>query len=477
MLGAIEENVNAFVEALKRYVCDSYGLKVWRGCVRDKLSTDARVFIKNRLETGNIVDTDELEDFAEDFYNFHHSRIKRVEKRAKEKDETRAEGEQAEFSSPAHGSLQNIAAYATLLPPAMWARERILGQREPLTYDEAKAWLERETECGEHLAAATITFELRLPTEESSPVEILESEELKQQAAKAAKYWAQRGIKTYSSEGVMMTGHEHPFDYRDIKTPQDAGRWLENTLANHRILKHERDDPNPLYRQWGFRPEIRERIRYVHLDDGNSVPLRTDKLTDLAESAEALLPVARDFYRAIWLILTGRWIRLGVQSVHKMPNVPYYLRNFGDRGTYCLPPITLEVRERETTPEELASYYAEMKRINNISSKTRVLSYESEVVALAAIEIIELHGIHMGDDGFYKKTLAHFEHRATEYGIDPYTDFSPGSTEDKRADAVRQALRRVERAHQAMHKAREGRLGGGFIPDSLFRRWGNSTTA
>ena len=156
-----------------------------------------------------------------------------------------------------------------------------------------------------------------------------------------------------------------------------------------------------------------------------------------------------------------------------MPDVPYYRRNFEDRGTYCLPPITLEVRERETTPEELASYYAEIKRINNVSSKTRVLSYESEVIALAALEVIELHGVYMGDKGFYKAVLAHFEYRAAEYGIDPYTDFGPGSTEDKRADAVRQALIRVERAHQAMHKAGEGRhVGGGYVPESLFRRWG-----
>lgn len=475
MLGAIEENVNAFVEALKRYVCDSHGLKVWRECVRNELSTEARDFINNRLETGTIVDTDDLEYFAEDFYSSHHPRIKRIEKRIKEKAETRAEGEQAKFSSPAHGSLQNIAAYATLLPPAIRARERILGQREPLTYDEAKAWLEQEAECGEHLGATTITFELRLPTEEIESV-IVESEELKQAKAKAEDYWLQRGIKPTVPRRV--TGYDHPLHYLDIKTPRDAGRWLEHTLANHQFLEYERDGQKSSYRERWFQPRIRNRGRYAHLKDGNSITLDTDKLTDLAESAEALLPVAREFDRAVWLILTGHWIRLGVQGVHEMPDVPYYRRGFGDRGTYCLPPITLEVCERETTPGELASYYAEMKQINSASSKTRVLSYESEVIALAALELIELQGVYAGDKGFSKKVLAHFEQRAVEYGIDPYTDFSPGGTENQRADAVRQALARIERAHQALHEARRGEHeDGGYTPAPLFYRWGKSTTA
>ena len=473
MLSVTEEDVDAFVEALKRYVCNSHGLEVWKECVRDSLTTDARSYIIGKFEAGDIVDTDDLDVFAEIYYDSYRSRIERIEQRL---NKPSTDESSKNFSSPAHGSLQNIAAYATLLPPAIRARERILGQREPFSYDEAVVWLEQEAECGEQLAAATVTFELRLPTEEREAIELVVSEEAK---AKAAEYWAQRGIKSYAQG--QMTGYKYPLDYLDIKTPQDAGKWLEQTLSNHRFLEHERNDRKPYRREWWFQPSISERIRYAHLDDGNSIPLKTEKLTDLAESAEAFLPVARDFYRAVWLILTGKWLRLGVQSIQirGMPDVPYYLKEaFGDRGTYCLPPITLEVRERETTPEELASYYAEMKRIISINSKTRVLSYESEVIALAALEVNELHGMYMGDKGFYKTVLAHFEKRAPEYGIDPYIDFGKGRAENKRADAVRQALIRIERAHKAMHKAREGRhVDGGYVPDSIFRRWGSSTTA
>ena len=89
----------------------------------------------------------------------------------------------------------------------------------------------------------------------------------------------------------MMTGYTQPFDYLDIKTPQDAGRWLEHTLTNHRFLEKERTNQDPFYREWWFRPRISGRKRYVHLKDGNSIELDTNKLIDLIESAEAFLPL------------------------------------------------------------------------------------------------------------------------------------------------------------------------------------------
>ena len=169
MLGAVEANISAFLEEVKQHVRNGYSLEVWRESVRDGLATDARAVITEKLKAGEVVAEADLSYFAEQFYGYHYSRIERAAKRLKARNEDKTG---RNFSSPAHGSLQNIAAYATLLPPAIRARESILGQREPFSYDEAVAWLEREAECGEHLAKATITFELRLPTEEPSPIEL-----------------------------------------------------------------------------------------------------------------------------------------------------------------------------------------------------------------------------------------------------------------------------------------------------------------
>ena len=424
-LGNVQENVDTFVEELKNLVCDEYGEEVWRGSIQNSLARDARDFIKEKLAAEEVVDKSDLRDFAESFYTAHRAGVERVKQRinAKAKDEKKPT-----FASPSHGSLQNVTIYATLLQSVVEKRQNLLGRREPLSYEEATAWLEREAHQGTPVMLTDITFKVR---------------------------------------------HGYGSDYGsclELENPEEAAAWLQGQLESHIPVEHDAHDAH-----YYLMPRINQRFDYVEFPH-NYQALRLDrgKLIELAEAARYLLPWTREINRGVWLILTGYWQRLGVEPVQGMPESPHPwlpirgkragFRSFGAEG-----PITLEVREWETTPEELKAYYADLRQLKRVESKTRALTYVSEVIALAALELIELRNIYAGDRGFYKQTLEHFESRAHLYGIDPYSDFAKGST--KRADAIRRALNRVEQAYQEFRKSRifeDDKKSYTFLP--LFRR-------
>ena len=424
MLGAVEENINDFVDHLKQHICDLYGLEIWREAVKKGMTKEARAIITGKLKSNQVVDKDDFLYYAEEFCVYHQPRIEQLVKRVKAREE---EPEQ-NFSSSAHGSLQNLTAYQTLLPQAIKIRQRLTGQREPLDYEDALGWLKRESQTGMPVMWEDITFRLRVPNSVRS---------------QSDDYTLGTPVGQIDLHVPELTEPQEDVRYPENETPEEFAAWLQRKLE--RQVPSEYDD----LRQNYLHPIVWQQHRYASfLHEPGGIELNRGKLVELAEAAEYFLPLTRNITRGVWLILTGYWQRLGVQSVHEMPVRHYYSDHRVARGIYPQIPCTLEIGEWETSPEELAAYYAKIKQMSDIKSKTRVLTYESEVIALAALELIKLHGVYKGDRGFYRQVLEHFERRAFLYGIDPYTDFAGASTRAQRPDAIRHALIRVEKVHR-----------------------------
>lgn len=406
-----DEQIEAAVSKFKRLVTAQYSEEVWKDTVRERLTTDARVYIRARMQGGDVADDSDLDFFAESFFQAHEGQLQRLSEKAERRaDEDGPEAKQR------HGSLQSILTYTMLLPKAIRLRQKVLGTRLPLSYQEAVTWLRAENDVaeGEPTAWLSFGFTVKVPD-------------------------------TFSSKAPHSRAYIDLVDSR-AATPEACGAFVTKLLKMHTQSEYELSDSDT----GGYMfPDFRMRPKYLRLlREKGEVQLGHGKLVSLADAAEQLQPEAGSLHAACWLILTGFWRlppmrMLGVDYEGEHPP-----RQVASRAAMPQRPLKLEVAEWATSPEALADYFREIRRRHELPSRTRQPTFESEVIALCAIEVSNLRNIYAGDAGYYPHVLGLFEERALEYGVDPFADFAPGSTKTQRLDAIRKVLERVEKLHQ-----------------------------
>lgn len=406
-----DEQVEAFISELKQWVISRYPEEVWKEAVRDQLTTDAREYIRLKIQSGDVAGNSDLDFFAEVFFQTHEGRLKRFSEKAKGR-----AGENPPEAKQQHGSLQSILTYTMLLPKAIRLRQKVLGDRMPLSYQDAVTWLRGEANAaeGEPMAWLSFGFTIKVPG-------------------------------AFSSKAPHNRALIELLDSK-ATTPEACGEFVAKLLQMHIQSEYELSEGSSMggYMYPDYRTELKS---LALLREREFVTLGHAKLVSLADAAERLLPEANSLDAACWLILTGLW---------RLPPMRVLGGNY-ESGPYNPPPshaatpqrpLTLEVAEWATAPEALADYFRDIKQHYELPSRTRQPTFVSEVIALCAIEVSNLHDIYAGDAGYYPHVLGLFEERALEYGIDPFADFASGSTKTQRLDAIRKVLKRIEKLHQ-----------------------------
>ena len=405
-----DEQIEAAVSKFKQLVLARYPEEVWKDAVRERLTTDVRVYIRARVQNGDVADDSDLDFFIESFFQTHEGQLQRLSKKAEKRAEDKSEAKQR------HGSLQSILTYTMLLPKAIRLRQKILGSRIPLSYQEAVTWLRAENDSaeGEPTAWLSFGFTVKIPDKGGS------------KASHIRAY-----IDLVESEAV---------------TPEACGEFVTKLLKMHMQSEYELSDSD---RNRYMFPDFRTTFKHLRLlGEKESVRLGHGQLISLADAAEQLQPEAGSLDAACWLILTGLW-RLPPMRMLGVDHEGYRpLGRIASRAAMPQHPLKLEVAEWATAPEALADYFRKIRQHHELPSRTRQPTFESEVIALCAIEVSNIHNIYAGDVGYYPHVLGLFEERAFEYGVDPFVDFAPGSTKTQRLDAIRKVLERIEKLHQ-----------------------------
>lgn len=385
------------------------GLDVFRrdGGVRDAIS-----YAENEIQEDDIVDETDLRAEVDYYVRVIGSRIEGLLEREKgQKEKT--------YTAEKRGSLQNIAACATLMPYIVRARAKILGHRRPLTYDEAVAWISKESQKGE------------------------------------AVYW-----KIIKLQFPVRKEDLYDDSLPTAPTRGDINAWA--AYLRDQVERHVQTD-NSLYPG----PKINAHVEGLHRSlsfpsDGSFVYLDRGKLLLLAEYAALYEKLCGTFEGTVWFILTGVWPRVGMRTLY--PSMVSMGENL-DIFDYFVPQrIIIEVQELETTPDEIARFYKEVQADLGVGGRGPNLTRETEVIALMALEIKEVEGLVPGDRGFYEGLRALYEREAeSRYGV---TKGYPGT------NGVRQAFKRIENAHAKLvkrHYEAYGDVHGDVEPSSLFR--------
>lgn len=317
----------------------------------------------------------------------------------------------AKYIAPERGSLQNVAAYAAVLPLVLQARQAVFGHRQPLSYEGATKWLKQENE-SEPLEVIEVTFRFRVPSKDVSK------------------------LRRPAIDG-------------------DTRKMLDNfqnaTIAADSPIKDYAHTESSYRRV--FDEVSRESFRMSSAEGAT-----------LVEWAEFIADMCASFNDAAWLILTGLWNRLGLRgrygahplNLDSMKATALDLRLNGRRA---VPFVELVIGELETTPDEIKDFYAQVRKRYGYSSQGRAMSYRTEVLALIAVEIQETEGVAIGSNGFYERVLKRYLERAQMYGLEV------DSSLDK--EDVRKALKGVESAYSKMVSNRDAFEG--YSPE-LFKK-------
>ena len=299
--------------------------------------------------------------------------------------------------------MQNVAAYAAVLPLVLQARQAVFGRSQPLSYGDAIDWLSQENE-NEPLTFVEVTFRFRVPSK----------------------------------------------DVSRLRKPAISGD-TQKMLDNFRGSSIAVDSP---VRDYGHTEQSYRRIVDEH--SGKTYRMSSAEGATLVEWAEFIADMCASFNDAAWLIMTGLWNRLGLTgrygthplNLDSMKATALDLRLNGRRA---VPFVELAIRELETTPDEIKDFYAQVRKRYGYGSRGRAMSYPTEVLALIAVEIQETEGLTIGSNGFYKRVLKCYHERAQMYGL------KLDSTLNE--EDVRKALKGVESAYSKMvsnHEAYEG---------------------
>ena len=374
------DGFNAVFQQVTEMIKRKYGMEALVLAQRKlKLKESLRHFVE---KTGvQLVGQDDINSAARMFLDPLHVLLSRRKTKEPLKGERR-------FSSPDRGSLRNLAAYADALPILIRARQDLLGQKEPLTHEEAVDWILQEAK-------------------HSSPVEFIEVT-LRISVPKKTKLLEKCGFWTR-------------------KTDQLGWRLPDALITELEAHFRNRSDVDTLPAWYG--PKSRS-IGILQNGRKERIEMDRGRLISLADWAESLESECGGFQEAVWLILTGIWPHIGATGVFQ-PG-PLLSNRFQ-------PVVTFKVYELETTPDELAQLYSNLRKDLQFGGKGPRFSRETEVLGLLALEVKEILNVKKGDRGFYLCVLQHWRKRAEFNGLDPKHFRNP--------DVVRKALDRLQKAY------------------------------
>ncbi len=154
-------------------------------------------------------------------------------------------------SDPDRGSLQNIVAFQNALAVAVRARESLLNQRNPLTYEAAVDWLQEEVDEVNRLVDVSIS--VRIPVDVFREID-----------------WG--SVMRGRHEGLFQTLH------------RTATKYWGGSFAKSSVFTA----------------------------DGQRIALGNGRLIELREYALQIERWCGGFEQGVWFILTGFWWRRGV---------------------------------------------------------------------------------------------------------------------------------------------------------------------
>jgi hypothetical protein len=285
------------------------------------------------------------------------------------------------FPSPQRGSLDTIRAFKFGMRAAVALREQLTGQREPLTHDEAAAWLREHAGDNDPLAVEDLSLTFEVPRD--------------------ARH-------LFSDLLLLCKDNLEDSDVQPLEQLVEMVRSGQVRMVG------------------GISGAV---IGYVRIDRESTIALSTGPLLTLARGcqrlnlssgAASLEDMCDGLESAVWFVLCGTWSRRGVQV------------SWSRHVT-----MTMKVYESEIQPEEIRSAYSQHRRlIRGIKGapevhRGRPPTRKAEALALVAAEAREIEG--RADS---ETILARWKHRASSLGCD--------AEDYKTRGAVMKALRRLE---------------------------------
>ncbi len=389
------------INEVKRRVRDDYGKSTLTRALRDlDLENDVLDY------ASRTPDLESAEDIAGLYLEVMHGQLKRLREQSPKKVPRKIK-----HIAHQRGSLQNVAAYAAVLPLVLQARQAVFGHSQPLSYEHAIEWLRKENDDAP-LEVIELTFRFQVSTKDR--LKLLDAA---------------------------------------------IGGNTEETLKQLQAAQMPVNLPTPEsnFRESGCRALFNE-------VSGEVFRMSSAEGATLIAWAEFITPMCASFDDAVWLILIGFWNRLGLRgrygahplNLDSMKATALDLRLNGRRA---VPFVELVIGELETTPDEIKDFYGQVRKRYGYGKQGRAMSYPTEVLALIAVEIQETERLTIGSNGFYKRVLKRYLEKAELHGLKP--DLSMNEED------VRKALKGVESAYSRMvsnYEAYEG-----YSP-YLFRR-------
>lgn len=321
-----------------------------------------------------------------------------------------------------HGSLQSIAAYAEAFPLVHKAREHLLGQPDPLTYQRAVTWLKEEAAKGGRGLLVEVTHRFVVPRSLGSSLGLLFNGKGKfRLGGDLLNFLSKKSVGSFCAPGK-----DRPFKV----SPQRRSIYIEEA----------------------------RRVMEINLLSTGS-----EKLLHLAHYAELLAGYCAGDVKcnsdieghegieaAVWLILAGIWPRISIysQCSHRRERRLPFLSSSESRDAPC---INMKILSMDTPPEEVASVYRRLRKRAGIDrrgkGKGRKMQMETELLCLAEIEAKEVDGIRKGQPGFWEAVLKRYEAKCVIYGLKDRERFSLTKPDKER---MRKRLEGAKKAYERL---------------------------
>jgi hypothetical protein len=399
MMARIEDEAKRQIRM--RYGGEVLGMATRRLAIHENLPVILRAKHDGYISVGGEAD---LQDYALDYVEAVADALESIATEL-------AAMEDANETHPApnRGSLQNVAAYANLVPLIVLARQDAIGSQQPMRPSDAVSWLRAEAQQGDPVT------------------------------------WVEIRGRFKVSEGV---GRE-----LEDANNNTVGASLAATVKE--LIRSELP-PAAIGSRAALRRTVHTKFDrpFFKVSKEETIFLNRGKLVTLAEHAAWLTDSCHGFDRAVWLILTGEWRRLGLAiNTHFRGSPGPGPIHFSD------PFITIRIGELETTPDEVKRAYARTRKEEGYGTQGQALSRNTEILACLALEVKATDGRAMGDYGFNTLVLRCWRERAASFGLD--------RNAFKDSDHVGRILAGVEAAYR---KVAEHSLVKMHDPGTLFRQ-------
>jgi hypothetical protein len=287
------------------------------------------------------------------------------------------------------GSYWRAVAYAEALPLVLRARQETLGTREPLRAEQAVTWLLNEgASTGQHVWV-DVTFRFQLPRRSSSLQALVE-------------YSSMPGLdllRTLEAEAVptmLAPGAAHP-----------VSRPFERRLT----LKVE-----------GSSGPVALDLSGCKSQRLGTLLLWADRLASRCV-ARATSPNSADYPEAVnaalWLILTGVWPHTaGDATLDPIRSHVTWVQTAARRRQ--APSMHIRIEAMDTPPKEVADAYRQLREAAGLSRHGRCISFESELLQMAACDVEELDGLTRRTSGFFAALERRYRAKALALEVTPF---------------------------------------------------------